>query len=115
MKTTIHAHKGVGVDCKVAGGSAIVIPAGGVLEVDLTGDQVARVEAYLAAQEAHMKMGPSQFGGKVVCPEREAPPPKGSKKYKLLHPDPEPTPTPTNKVEVKVKDKDKETKPKVEV
>ena len=80
MMTKVYAHKGVGIDCKLSGGVSVVAPAGGMTEANLTGDQLGKVEAYLASQEVNMRLGPNQFGGRVVCPERDAAPPPGSKK-----------------------------------
>lgn len=84
MMTKVYAHKGIGVDCKLAGGISVTVPAGGVWEGNLTGDQIGKVEAYLSSQQAHTRLGPTEFGGRIVCPEREAAPPKKSKAGRRL-------------------------------
>lgn len=53
-----------GLNIKLGGGLNVVIDGGKTQNYELTGDQVGVLEAN---------------GVKVVCPEREAAPPKGSK------------------------------------
>ena len=87
MHAQVYAHKGIGMECKLAGGKTIAVPAGGKYEGDLTGDQLGVVRAYLGSQAHYARLAPSQLDGKVVCAEAEVGPPKGSKAHRALHPE----------------------------
>lgn len=98
MRCTVVAPKRAEVDLTLANGKQIKVPRGARADFELTGDEVGMVQAHICAKmkgpedivvdaEAFLEQLREEHGdaaGAVLCEEREAAVPPGSKKAKAL-------------------------------